>query len=98
MKYLAIVPITLSIAAAGPALAQTDQQNGQQARRTDKCRAETGQGGGEQLDGNSLTLGDCDGVLKPPPTGDSEMTAPLPAEGKTPVLKPGEVPVQPPKK
>ncbi len=43
-------------------------------------------------------LDPCDGVLKPPPTGDSGMTEPAPNQGNTPIIKPGEVPQQSPKK
>jgi hypothetical protein len=95
MRYLAITPIALALAAM-PAAAQTNQQ---QAPQTDKCRAGADQTSKQQPNSNSLTktLGDCGGVLKPPATGDADMTTPPPAEGKTPVIKPGEVPVQPPK-
>lgn len=50
--------------------------------------------------GNGIStadLGSCGGVLQPPPSGDQGMTQPPPDQGKTPVIKPGEVPVQPPK-
>ncbi|RVA67085.1 hypothetical protein, partial [Mesorhizobium sp. M7A.F.Ca.CA.001.11.2.1] len=76
-------------------------QNDSQAPQADKCRAQTGQGAKQQpgqQDGNlTAKLNDCGGVLKPPPTGDQGMAAPAPDEGKTPVIKPGEVPPQPPK-
>lgn len=62
------------------------QQNGQDKQPESKDNGSTAQ-----------KLAPCGGVLTPPPTGDSEMTAPAPGEGKTPVLKPGEVPAQPPK-
>jgi len=44
----------------------------------------------------SQTLEDCRGVLEPPPTGDTDMTAPPPEGGKTPVITPPDVPAQPP--
>ena len=34
-------------------------------------------------------------ILKPSPTGDREMVTPPPAEGKTPIIRPGEIPQQP---
>lgn len=42
------------------------------------------------------TLEPCDGVLKPPRTGDEEMTAPAPSEGRTPFIRPGDIPDQQP--
>jgi len=44
----------------------------------------------------SLTsrLDACDGVLAPPRTGDEEMTEPAPAEGRTPIIRPREIPEQ----
>lgn len=99
MRTLAIMPFGLMLALAVPAAAQ--QQN--EAPQADKCRAQTEQGAkhqpGQQADDGNLTakLNDCGGVLKPPPTGDQGMAAPAPDEGKTPVIKPGEVPPQPPK-
>ena len=42
------------------------------------------------------TLDDCNGVLIPPPTGDTELTEPAPNVGETPVIRPGEIPQQPP--
>ena len=98
MRSLAIVPFSLGLALAAPAAAQTDPQQDSQPPQADKCRAQTGQGGKQQPAGGDLTnkLSDCGGVLKPPATGDQGMTAPAPDEGKTPVIKPGEVPVQPP--
>jgi hypothetical protein len=73
---------------------QQNAQNG--ARQNPPATGETQNppAGDESL---TATLDDCDGVLKPPPTGDAEMTAPAPDEGKTPIIKPGEVPQQPPK-
>ena len=46
----------------------------------------------------SLTekLDPCNGVLKPPAVGDQEMTTPPPNEGETPIIRPGELPEQPP--
>jgi hypothetical protein len=45
---------------------------------------------------NSLAgkLGECEGILKPPATGDSEIAEPPPDRSKTPVIKPGELPPQ----
>lgn len=98
MKTLAIVPFSLMLALALPATAQTDQQQNA-APQADKCRAQTEQDAKQQPSDANLTqtLTDCGSVLKPPPTGDQGMAAPAPDQGKTPVIKPGEVPAQPPK-
>ncbi len=40
-------------------------------------------------------LADCEGVIEPPKTGDSESEVPPPAGGKTPVIPPDSVPRQP---
>lgn len=99
MKPLAIASFILALAV--PAAAQTQQNPAQQnpAQQADKCRIQTDQGGKQQSGGGNLTekLNDCGGVLKPPATGDQGMAAPAPDEGNTPVIKPGEVPAQPPK-
>jgi hypothetical protein len=42
----------------------------------------------------SNRLDPCDGVLKPPPTGDSEMAQPPPSTGEMPIIKPGDLPPQ----
>ena len=44
----------------------------------------------------SETLDPCNGVLAPDPVGDSEMTVVPPEGGETPVIKPDELPPQPP--
>ncbi|TSE08983.1 hypothetical protein C1D09_016730 [Mesorhizobium intechi] len=99
-KPLAIASLMLALAV--PAAAQTEQQQGanKAAPQADKCRVETDQGGKQQQSGGDLSekLDDCGGVLKPPATGDQGMATPAPDEGKTPVIKPGQVPAQPPAK
>ena len=42
----------------------------------------------------SKQLGNCGGVLKPPPNGDQNATTPPPTGNDMPVIKPGEVPPQ----
>lgn len=44
----------------------------------------------------SEKLDRCNGMLKPPPTGDSDLVEPAPDEGKTPVVPPSAVPEQQP--
>ena len=96
MKPLAIASLMLALAL--PAAAQAGQQQGTNPTpQVDKCRVQPDQGK-QQPDSGDLTekLNDCGGVLKPPATGDQGMATPAPDEGKTPVIKPGEVPPQPP--
>src|SRR5438445_12011051 len=97
MKPLAIASLMLALAV--PAAAQTDQQQNP-VQQADKCKVQTDPGTKQQPGGGNLTdkLSDCGGVLKPPATGDQGMDAPAPDEGNTPVIKPGQVPAQPPAK
>ncbi|MER9328162.1 hypothetical protein [Mesorhizobium sp. M0488] len=98
MRKLATLPFGLMLALAVPAVAQTENNA---APPTDKCRAQPDAKqqpqNGNLADNLTETLDECGGVLKPPPTGDQGMAAPAPDVGKTPVIKPGEVPPQPPK-
>ena len=97
MKQLFLPCVLGALVLAAPAAAQTAEQPPVQSER---CRAAPqGQDGQQKPAANSLsdTLDNCGGVLQPPPTGDRGMTAPPPDQGKTPVIKPGEVPAQPPK-
>ena len=50
----------------------------------------------QQADADELSkqLGNCGGVLTPPPTGDQNATTPPPTGSDMPVIKPGEVPPQ----
>ena len=98
MKIFVFLPCAL-LALAGPAAAQDSGEGTPPV----PCQAQPQDGGQQQPrtdDGNGNSadkLGSCDGVLQPPPSGDQGMTQPPPDQGKTPVIKPGEVPVQPPK-
>ena len=97
MKIFVFLPCAL-LALAGPAAAQDSD-----GTPPVPCQAQPQDGGQKPPaadDGNGSSadkLSSCDGVLQPPPTGDQGMTQPPPDQGKTPVIKPGEVPVQPPK-
>jgi hypothetical protein len=109
MKPFAFLPITLrlgvlgALALAAPVAAQTDNQAPNQApSQSGPCQAEPLNGQHKppvNNGGKSLTdkLDPCNGVLLPPPTGDRGVAVPPPDEGKTPVIKPGDVPAQPPK-
>ncbi|UVC18458.1 hypothetical protein [Mesorhizobium onobrychidis] len=109
MKPFALLPNALimgvlgALALAAPAAAQADSQT-QDQPPAGHCQAQPQNGQQQEPPanngaGNSLTdtLDPCNGVLQPPPTGDQGMAAPPPDQGRTPVLKPGEVPPQPPK-
>lgn len=106
MKPFAFLPGTLMIGALALSMPVAAQTDGQAPAQSERCQAEP-QNGQQQKppvnngvsNNNSLTdtLDPCNGVLLPPPTGDFGITALPPDEGKTPVIKPGEVPAQPPK-
>jgi hypothetical protein len=105
MKPFAMLAGMLMLSCVVPAAAQTDNQ----PKSASPCQAEPDQNknsgnNANQADGQKPPAGDltrkldpCNGVLKPPPTGDSGMAEPAPNQGKTPIIKPGEVPQQPPK-
>jgi hypothetical protein len=44
----------------------------------------------------TTTLDNCNGVLRPPPTGDAEIREPAPNTGETPVVPPSALPDQQP--
>lgn len=75
-----------------------NSSNGNDNAQTDGAQTGGAQTGEQKPPPGDLTqkLDPCDGVLKPPPTGDAGMTAPPPDAGNTPIIKPGQVPQQPP--
>lgn len=82
-----IAPPLLAFAAliATPVLSQTPAQNTE-----NPCRISP-DGDQKPL---SQTLDDCNGVLKPPKVGDSEMVEPAPDVGKSRLIRPGDLPAQ----
>ncbi|OHV81909.1 hypothetical protein [Ensifer sp. LCM 4579] len=58
----------------------------------ERCRAEPGIDGDPQVLARKLE--ECNGVLKPPRVGDSELVEPAPDVGRTPVIRPDELPPQ----
>ncbi len=105
MKTLAMLTGAAMLFCALPAAAQTNAQSAPSS----PCQAEpdqdsnsgnnADQAGKQKPAPGDLTqkLDPCNGVLTPPPTGDSGMTEPAPNQGNTPIIKPGEVQPQPPK-
>ncbi len=109
MRRAPLIPTLLAglLAAAAPA---TAQDAGGEAPSPEKCRADpqppdgpsSGAQSGEARpdepadapDTLTGTLAPCDGVLAPPRVGD-EIAEPPPSEGRTPVIRPGEIPDQP---
>ncbi|MHA7775442.1 hypothetical protein [Roseibium sp. M-1] len=93
LRAASVVPLllaaTLSLAAS-PALAQQDLPDCEVAPGT-----EEGDRGENATDEETSSLSDCDGVLHPAPVGDKELVEPAPDAGRTPVLQPKDVPVQP---
>ena len=82
--------VSLSLALPSIAVAQEAAENPCELPRVD---------GSEPVD-EQEPLGErlerCGGILEPPPVGDQEILgpAPDPAPGTTPVIPPGEVPIQ----
>lgn len=99
MSIRPLLAMALVLACGGAASAQTATT----PPATDQpCQADPGQ---QSSDGGAASntapsssdkLNACNGVLTPPPSGDNAIRQPAPAEGKTPVLKPGDVPEQQP--
>ncbi|MHA6645575.1 hypothetical protein [Mesorhizobium sp. A623] len=95
--------ITLALIAAAqaekkpPTQAPLPSTNPCQVKPDDETanRAQNERHGSDRTDNLSRSLEPCGGVLKPPPTGDRKMATPPPAEGKTPIIRPGEIPQQP---
>lgn len=60
----------------------------QAAEQPAKCRVEAGSTQSTELTGK---LDRCNGVLKPPKIGDSELVTPAPATGTMPVINPDQL-------
>ncbi len=89
----ALMPM-LPTAAQQPEDQPKDQQTQNcQARpdANDQAQKQKPQAATDEL---SEQLGNCGGVLKPPPTGDRNAMTPPPTGSDMPVIKPGEVPPQ----
>jgi hypothetical protein len=79
--------------------AQPPPQNCQATPPTNGNSGNNGQSGKVDASHTGSTsaagkLDTCDGVLRPPPTGDRAMTRPPPSTGEMPVIKPGQLPPQ----
>ncbi len=95
MRAGAIPIFTVLALLLGPAAAQEIDQ---QKPKTDNCcalpdqppAARDSEEADPQPDADTLSkkLDDCNGVLTPPPTGDSEIAEPPPKGGKTPLSVP----------
>jgi hypothetical protein len=94
MRLRFVFSLCACLSIVSPALGQTDNASPGQNCQANPAPGETdGQASGQQP--LSDKLGDCKGVLKPPPAGDREMATPPPTnDGKTPVIRPGDVPEQ----
>jgi hypothetical protein len=86
-----------------PAAAQTAQALDEQPmdQQAQNCQAKPDANDQRQkqkqeadTDELSKQLGNCGGVLKPPPTGDKNATPPPPTGSDMPVIEPGQVPPQ----
>ncbi|CDX40074.1 conserved exported hypothetical protein [Mesorhizobium sp. SOD10] len=100
-KALLIAAFVLT--SALPAAAQTAQPLDEQPKdqQAQNCQAkpepnDQRQKQKQEADTDELSkqLGNCGGVLKPPPTGDKNAARPPPTGSDMPVIKPGQVPPQ----
>jgi hypothetical protein len=65
------------------------------SNQPDRCQApqrQQDQNADADVKPDTEKLADCNGVLKPPSTGDSDFVVPAPQIGDTPVIPPGAVP------
>lgn len=95
MKLLFLTSVVAFAAIVPQAFSQTEKNAGEE-NPAQNCRADTGPGS-EQNDAIlSLTdqLDNCDGVIKPPKVGDTEIQVPAPRAGSMPVIAPGDLPDQ----
>lgn len=74
-----------------PAMLVVGQTHAQEpSNGEDRCQAAPN--GEEERTDTTETLEDCRGVLKPPPTGDREITEEPPDVGRTPTIRPDDLP------
>ncbi|MDX8503194.1 hypothetical protein [Mesorhizobium captivum] len=105
-----LLTVAVVLMSALPAMAQTaDQPKDQQLpdqqfldQQLKDCQAKPDTKDPQQkqqANANDLseTLDNCNGVLKPPPTGDKNATVPPADNSQMPIIKPGELPPQTPK-
>lgn len=90
MKRLSTATSLLAIAVLIPATALS--QDAGTATQAERCRAEPGIDDDPQALARKLE--ECNGVLKPPRVGDPELVEPAPDIGRTPVIRPDELPPQ----
>ncbi|YCI06173.1 hypothetical protein M1D34_29540 (plasmid) [Ensifer sp. D2-11] len=83
---IAIPLLAFATLIATPALSQAPSPSAE----ADPCRAVPG------ADQKPLTqkLDDCNGVIRPPKVGDTEIVEPTPDVGKSRVIRPGDLPAQ----
>lgn len=100
---LLVAALLSSTLLAHPVAAQSSNDHSHEPSATERCQAEPGMKGESEPDGPSSNGGlsaemlrRCDGVLEPPPTGDSEIEELAPDTGTTPVIPPERVPEQQP--
>jgi hypothetical protein len=65
------------------------------ANQPNRCQApqrQQDQNGNVDVKSDARKLADCNGVLKPPSTGDSDFVVPAPQIGDMPAIPPGAVP------
>lgn len=85
-RFVAARLLAIMTLIAIPALAQGAETG------NERCRVKPGV---EDNQGAlARKLDDCDGILKPPKVGDTEIVEPAPDTGRTRVIRPGDLPRQ----
>jgi hypothetical protein len=95
-RHLCLISGAAALLSAS-AFAQASAQMGES--RSDHCQAPARQqhqhattANGDVRSADSSKLQACNGVLKPPATGDSDLVQPAPPVGNTPVIRPEDAP------
>jgi len=87
-KSVAVLVLAFSVLNASPGLAEQAYPGVE----TGRCRVDPGVDGDQKSFADKLD--ECNGVLEPSRVGDSEIVEPAPDVGKTPVIRPKELPSQ----
>lgn len=87
-KSVAALMLAFSVLNGSPGLAEVTAPGVE----TGRCRVDPGVDDDQKSFADKLD--ECNGVLEPPRVGDSEFVEPAPDVGKTPVIRPKELPTQ----
>ncbi|NLR97555.1 hypothetical protein HGP17_12120 [Rhizobium sp. P38BS-XIX] len=89
------MPIVIAVAVTGGSVFAQQMPDGDRCKATGsdhQAQQQKNEPSADRNNNNADKLSDCNGVLKPPTVGDSELEKPAPQVGRTPVIKPGDAP------